>query len=256
METSSIDIRSYKAQIEKKIQHVFLDKYIPKPVIDDEKLTILTTIINHSDVSDQQKQRYIVTAMLAQTALDTHDTVPAHSQGERWSIANQLKVLAGDYYSGLYYLLLSEIDDFEFIHILASAIKEINEIKMKIYQSSIGTFQDLMDMREEMEFLLLQHVAQFLGDSFPPEVAGKWLVTNKLIRQTHKPESGELSFSDVWMEQAASVSGSYFVSNAKAVVRENLRQLEILVGKIPESHRLYREYLHSVIRQHNYNEAR
>ncbi|MFC2948308.1 heptaprenyl diphosphate synthase component 1 [Virgibacillus sediminis] len=257
METSSIDIRPYKAQIENKIQHAFLDKYIPKPVIDDEKLKILVAILNNSGGSDRQKQRYVLTAMLAQTALDTHDTVPAYNMENGWSIGNQLKVLAGDYYSGLYYLLLSEIDDFEFIHILASAIKEVNEVKMQLYYTEEGTFNDLMKMREEVESLIIRHIAEFLGDPFPVYIAGKWLVTHKLLQNMNSlKQTGELSITDVWMGQAVNLLEVPFSHAANETVQENLLQLERLSEGIPEPHQLYKEYLLAVVNMHNYNKAR
>src|SRR5699024_12080275 len=100
----------------------------------------LSVILNNRSMSILRKKQYIITTKLVQIAWDTNDLVPVTNDemdSEESRVAKQLTVLAGDYYSGLYYLLLSEIEAFDMIHILASAIKEINEYKMKLYYQEI-----------------------------------------------------------------------------------------------------------------------
>src|SRR5699024_12275108 len=116
-------------------------------------------------LSTEQKERYIITTMLVQLALDTHDKVSVDDILEtrtKSQIPNQLTVLAGDYYSGLYYFLLSEIDDFELIHVLATALKEINEQQMNLYYTERLSSEEFIYIIKSIETLISTHVTDHL----------------------------------------------------------------------------------------------
>lgn len=96
--------------------------------------------------------------MLVQIALDTHERV-SNKAGEEeieFHKCRQLTVLAGDYYSGLYYYLLSMNRDIVLIRALAEGIKEINEHKIMLYQKAHETTDDIMKSIVTIESALLQ----------------------------------------------------------------------------------------------------
>lgn len=184
-----MEIRRLKTRIEDKIQHSYLEKYIQKPVIDEEKLIILAAIINNTSLSALQKEQYIITTMLVQIALDTHELVPKVNEpdeSKESELTKQLSVLAGDYFSGLYYFLLSEIEDFDLIHTLASAIKEINEYKMKLYYNEVNTLHNYINIVGKIESLLILRVANFVNDVAIHAITEELLIINKLIQEKEK----------------------------------------------------------------------
>lgn len=184
-----MEIRRLKTLIEDKIQHSYLEKYIQKPVIDEEKLIILAAIINNTTLSALKKEQYIITTMLVQIALDTHELVPKLNEpdeSKEFELTKQLSVLAGDYFSGLYYFLLSEIEDFDLIHTLASAIKEINEYKMKLYYNEVNALHNYIDIVGKIESLLILRVANFVNDHAIQSITGEWLIINTLIKEKEK----------------------------------------------------------------------
>ncbi|MDL4840798.1 heptaprenyl diphosphate synthase component 1 [Aquibacillus rhizosphaerae] len=184
--SNNLPIKEIKLELEKQLTHSYLEKYIQKPVIDEDKLLILYSIIKNTSYSNIQKKNYIITTMLVQIALDTHDMVTEKNLLNDSDIAKksrQLTVLAGDYYSGLYYYMLSKLEDIPMIHTLASAIKEINEIKMSIYYQEFDSVQEFMELLKNLESLLIFRVAEHMERSSVNEFTGNWLLTRKLIRE-------------------------------------------------------------------------
>lgn len=81
---SHIHILSIKEKLHSLITHPYLIKHIEYPIVDDDKLLLLYSILEEIDMPQDKKEQYILSTMLVQIALDTHDMV-ANSK------ANQLE---------------------------------------------------------------------------------------------------------------------------------------------------------------------
>lgn len=141
-----------KEQVEQRVFHPYLLKYIEAPVIDEDKLLILVSIMDRLELSYNEMKNYAMTTMLIQIALDTHEHVSNTAVEE---INRQLTVLAGDYYSGLYYKLLAESEDINMIKELSKGIKEVNENKISVYQKELNGIDKLMISIKKIESSLL-----------------------------------------------------------------------------------------------------
>jgi heptaprenyl diphosphate synthase len=130
-----------KKQVENKVFHPYLLKHIETPVIDEDKLLILVSIMDRLELSYSEIQNYAKSTMLIQIALDTHEHISNAIVDEK---NRQLTVLAGDYYSGLYYKLLAESEDVIMIKELSKGIKEVNEHKISVYQKEADEIEVLM----------------------------------------------------------------------------------------------------------------
>ncbi|WP_188453857.1 heptaprenyl diphosphate synthase component 1 [Virgibacillus oceani] len=237
VQTPSLEIKNLKASIEETIHHTYLEKYLQKPVIDDEKLFILASTISNASLTLSEKKQYIITTMLVQIALDTHDLVTKNTdidESKNLKKKRQLTVLAGDYYSGLYYLLLSEIEDYKMIHVLASAIKEINEYKMRIYYREADTFLEYIDLIKKVESLLILRVADHVQMSALKSVTEEWLLTNKLLQAKRQflNKKGSPLF-DKWLGQSTFHTYSSLVSGVEAIFQEKLSSVEKEISKLP-----------------------
>lgn len=210
LQTSSMDMGSLKTLIKEKMHNSYLEKYVKAPVLNEDKLFILTSILDNTDLPDDKKKNYIVSTMLVQMALDTHDLVPKSNDSEQSNtdkVTKQLSVLAGDYYSGLYYLLLAEIEDVEMVHILATAIKEINEYKMQLYYRHIESFDTFITIVKKIETLLYTHVAEFVGETTISRVTARWLLTRKLDEERKSMlHTSTSSLFSIWYNQTSSTN--------------------------------------------------
>ncbi len=253
MKTSSnLTLNEIKEAIETQIEHSYLEKYIQKPVIDDDKLFILSSIINNTPNSDSKKKHYIITAMLVQIALDTHDLVSRreeHGETGRNKKQRQLTVLAGDYYSGLYYYLLSRLDDIPMIHMLASAIKEINELKMTVYYKEYESVSEFMNSVMQIESLLIRRIAEFFQRDSINEFTGNWLLTRKLMREKSSflNKESSLIFELLTKGPAHRIDYNHVVTTVEQFIQNSTRRAEETISQLPGHFQSLRLHVHAII---------
>jgi len=178
------DSNELKDRLMRKMRHPYVDTHIQKPFIDDEKIFILNELYKQIDLPNEIKKQSITTILLVQIALDTHELIPAVENNQMSESEIQLSVLAGDYYSGLYYLLLAEMEDIDMIRILANSIKQINEYKMNLYYGDASSLDILLKEIKYTEASLFINVANYLGfDKSVVELIGEVLLISRLQKE-------------------------------------------------------------------------
>src|SRR5699024_2647044 len=126
----------------------YVEKHIHKLFKDSDKMMFLADVYKQMDMKDTEKKQIIITVMLVECALDTHELGSVNNDSMLSETEKQLAVLAVAYYSCLYYALLAEHGQIRMIQILADAIKQINEYKMNIY------YEEANDINELIYFLM------------------------------------------------------------------------------------------------------
>lgn len=174
-----------KNKIEKQIQHPYIEKFIDKPLIDPIKLSLLINLFQHVPIKESLRDDYIVSSMLIQMAGDTHELVPAtnHFETPTKEKEKQLLVLAGDYYSGLHYLLLAKTADFSFIRLIATTVKTINELKMELFYRQPIDFIELVTIQKKIHSIITQQITKFYTDFTIDSFIGDIILTNLLLEE-------------------------------------------------------------------------
>ncbi|MCK1982429.1 MULTISPECIES: heptaprenyl diphosphate synthase component 1 [Peribacillus] len=220
------DIRQLKRLIETKAQHPYLLKYIQKPSLDEDKLILLWGLFNDLDVLSEKRNQYIISTMLVQIALDTHEIVSNSGEGTELPEVlknRQLQVLAGDYYSGLYYQVLASVGNVDMIRLLSSAIKKINDNKIILYQQgSINDVPTLLMTIKAIEASLIHKLADYYNEPAWIEIAEDLLLLKRLHAEKNSyMESGQSIVFDVLrgMPLDDSIGGEVTISEKEEQVR-------------------------------------
>ncbi|GAA3405202.1 heptaprenyl diphosphate synthase component 1 [Paenibacillus hodogayensis] len=105
------------------------------PELPNFRTQLLYAFLNKSPAAGQQSELYALVASLAQMGLDTHDLVAETNdrKEKKEARSRQLKVLAGDYFSSRFYQLLAQAGQVEMTGHMATAICEVNRLKMNMY---------------------------------------------------------------------------------------------------------------------------
>jgi len=183
MSDIEIKLAQMKEIIERYVLHPYLRKNIVSPIIDEDKLLILISIVEQLDLSPIEQDSYVIAIMLMSIALDTHDHVSNTLDDENSMKTRQLTILAGDYYSGLYYKYLAKVGNIQMIKYLSEGVKTINVHKVTIYSKHQSSVNDVMDSVETIEFALIRQLTDYYKlTNWNPCIA-KFLLLKRLIKE-------------------------------------------------------------------------
>lgn len=158
------------------IEYDMIEQYTELPAFPNARVHLLYIFLNKgSRISFDQAELYALVTSLIQIGLDTHETIDTEqgNQAENLMRSRQLKVLAGDYYSSIFYQLLSDRGQIEVITLLSKAICDLNMMKMNLYismQSSVLSSEQYLVQKVQLSMQLFLSFTPLLEDS----VRGLW----------------------------------------------------------------------------------
>ncbi len=145
------------------IKHPYFDLYLADPPVDEDKIRFMYAMLQ-GDIPEKDVKLYTIASLLVQAALDIHENIPLHNVTATFERRKgQLEVLAGDYYSSLYYYLLAKHNKLSMIQVFSNTIQEINECKMNIYENGAISAKEVEEHIVFIESRLLQKIAQHFG---------------------------------------------------------------------------------------------
>ncbi|WP_138492964.1 heptaprenyl diphosphate synthase component 1 [Paenibacillus pinistramenti] len=132
----------------------------------DSRVRLLYTFLKHQQPDNENESLLEVCALavyLLQLGLDTHDLIdpePVRKE-EKLMRSRQLKVLAGDYFSSLFYQLLAKSGQIQHISLLSSAVCEVNRLKARFYTKMKDLLLSAEDYVKESALVKMQLFAFF-----------------------------------------------------------------------------------------------
>lgn len=154
-------LESVKIRVVEKTSNHYLQKHIPNPILDEQKLLLTISVLLQANIKKQDIITYATTITLIQIALDTHELVTNEKMHKGNERNRQLTVLAGDLYSGQYYKILAEIEDFKMLKFLAEGIKEVNENKIFFYHHNANNIDQVIKSLKNIEGALIQKLVDY-----------------------------------------------------------------------------------------------
>ena len=190
VESAKKQVLQYEREIRNHIFDSFVWRYIEEPIIDEDKIAAMLLILSHADATEEQLSNYIVSIMLMQIALDTHENVTngLNSEDSGELRTRQLTILAGYYYSGLYYHILAQTEDIRFIREFSRGIQLINESKVELYQCKDTSAEFLFAHLEAIETALAEKVSSYFGSTCNLLLLKDFLLMKRLNREFARHE--------------------------------------------------------------------
>lgn len=250
------DIRT---QVEKKVFDSYLLKYIETPVIDDDKLLILISIMDRLELSYSEIQNYALSSMLIQIAIDTHEHIANSAESEK---SRQLTVLAGDYFSGSYYKLLADSEDILMIRALSKGVKEVNEHKVSLYQNESLVIEKFMTDIMIIESSLIAKFAEYFKSDMWNEFIGNFLFFKRLVMEKRNYIQNESSSifealkkiifpkNDFKSEELSSEQQKHLLKVCDHYLEISKQIIEIGMEHLPNINEMLEKRISSLLNQH------
>ncbi len=141
-------VSKLKNNIISQLHHRTLLQFTGQPIVEDDQLLyLMLPKINGEQWSQELDQAASAVAMIS-AALLGHEKI---DEQEATSKNQQLTVLAGDYYSGMYYTTLAAIPDVELIRLLSQAVAKICECRTAVYEPQQRSLKEWLEILRVIE---------------------------------------------------------------------------------------------------------
>lgn len=121
---------------QKYVEYDMISTHTELPEFPVPRVRLLYTFLKDSKRFDSRTaETCALAAFLVQLGLDTHDRIDLGDslKEEQAMRSRQLKVLAGDYFSSVFYELLAQAGQIGMVSSMSAAICEVNRIKVRVY---------------------------------------------------------------------------------------------------------------------------
>ncbi|WP_018660420.1 heptaprenyl diphosphate synthase component 1 [Heyndrickxia acidiproducens] len=255
----SQQLSAIKQLIEQEVNHDFLHQYIDAPYIDEDRILLLINSLAGHTYSDHEAAQFVATAMLIQIALDTHERVTNLDDKQK---NRQLTVLAGDYFSSLYYKLLAGVRNVKLVGVLAEGIKCVNEYKVLLYQFDESDAESFLSHLKKTESGIITKFMQFFGSQPLIRLSEELLLFNRLALEKERAMKGKSSIlfealkkfsypnEEQPFQQLPMDKKLELLYKSEAYIKQSFEALQNCLAKAPKLNQLLEERIHILMNQY------
>ncbi|MBC1473424.1 heptaprenyl diphosphate synthase component 1 [Listeria grandensis] len=218
-------LKQVEALILDRTAYRFLGDNFDGPKVDRDQMLWLHEAIKGSDLEDEVAHQVISATLYVILAHDTHDLIDEPKDHlQKTSQERQLTVLAGDFYSSLYYRTLSEFEMIDLLAALQRGVQETNEAKVNLYQLHITGDEDYLAHLVMSKAAIFAKFATYFGcdEAFVHAATHTILLTYLLRERGNFQVSGESLFKTAYEH-------GYMALNAQADFKAWLEDLIVTV---------------------------
>lgn len=159
-------ISSMELDVLKAVRQRTLEKYTAGPAVERARMFFLLLPFFDGKQWSGKIEASAKTVSIVYAALHAHDQVKEDAPVTK---KQQLTVLAGDFYSGIYYHMLTNLKNIPLIQRIATAIVQVSEEKASFYEDTVRSTAEIDETIEVIESELLTAFYDFYGyDEYTP----------------------------------------------------------------------------------------
>ena len=191
-------ITSVETDVLKAVKQRTLEKFTEGPSVQRARLFFLILPFFDNKIWSADIERAAKTVSIVYAALHAHDLVEDDVLADK---KQQLTVLAGDFYSGIYYKMLAENNNIAMIQRLATAIIKVSEKKASFYANEIRSMEEIDEAIQKIESELLISYYNFYGFQEYSPLAVLMLAYNRYTSELDCLQKGGQSLALRMMNQ-------------------------------------------------------
>jgi len=228
-------IEQFKLKILMYVRHRTLRRHTGEPELRDDRLFFLLLPFLNGDQWNEEHDKSAISVAIIYSALAAHDQIKEINASSK---SQQLTVLAGDYYSGLYYQMLARLSNVDLIRSLSNGIIDISERKASVYDDVKLSFEGWMNTLQTIESLSIEQYYDHYGfEQYQPFVRRGMLIH----RISHELELADQRKVTRFQESLANSEQTFgFSHNWLELLNQELaKQKALMMDEISHSHLLH-----------------
>ncbi|WP_163654210.1 heptaprenyl diphosphate synthase component 1 [Listeria sp. PSOL-1] len=183
---SRVQLKEVEQLVEDQTLYQFLNDHFEGPKTDKTQMLWLHEAMcdRDSGLSETERYRVVSATLYVILAHDTHDVIDEINDTHKLTREQrELTVLAGDFYSALYYKTMAELKMTDLLAVLQQGVQKTNTAKANVYQLNVATDAELMEQLVATKAAIFAEFARYFNkDEAFIDFASKTILLKRLLQ--------------------------------------------------------------------------